>query len=98
MNQIAALLSISQADCEAFPPETIWNQCWWINNVKWLTAILFFTIWFGPVYVIIRRPDPASTFRWNLVALAWLFVGGPVAIVISMLLVEPLVLSMLGAS
>jgi hypothetical protein len=98
MNQFAVMFGVSQADCEAFPPETIWDQCWWINNVKWLTGLLLVTIWFGPVFLVIRRPIETSNVRWSLAGLAWLFVGGLVAVVVSMMLVEPFVLRLLGAS
>ena len=85
--------STSEANCRNWG-ETIWEQCWWVNNVKWITAVVFVALWFGPLYLLYRKyPD---TVIGSLVGLAWLFIGGFVSLAISFLIVHPLLLAIVG--
>lgn len=76
--------------------ETIWEQCWWINNVKWVSFAVMLGIWFGPVYLLNRKyPD---TVIGSLVGLAWgVFGGGVVAWGITIVVIHPILLAIVGA-
>jgi hypothetical protein len=90
-----SLLSIfvsrtSEIDCQGWG-NTIWEQCFWINNVKWVSGTTFLAVWFGPLYLVYRKfPD---SLVGSLVGLMWLFFGGVVAVVVSFMFVHPLLLS-----
>ncbi|MEY3806796.1 MAG: hypothetical protein RIR69_1608 [Actinomycetota bacterium] len=86
------LSSTSKLDCQGWG-DTIWERCWWINNVKWVTGFVFIAIWFGPLYLVFKRfPDSllSSLFGW-----LWMFVGGVIALVVSLMIVDPLLIAIL---
>jgi hypothetical protein len=75
--------------------ETIWEQCWWVNNVMWVSFAVMLGIWFGPLYLLNRKyPD---TVIGSLVGLAWLFGGGVVAFGITVVVIHPILLAIVGA-
>ena len=82
--------------CEGYG-ETIWEQCWWVNNVKWATGLVFLAIWFGPLYLLYRK-NPDSTSGLGLLArIGWYLIGGFISLMISFLVVEPFLLTLVGA-
>jgi hypothetical protein len=86
----------SELLCEDYG-ETIWEQCWWVNNVKWATGLVFLTIWWGPLYLLYRKNPDSITSAGSLIAIGWFLVGGFVSLIISFLLVEPVFLTLVGA-
>lgn len=44
----------SRYDCEGFGL-TIWERCFWVNNVGWVQGAVLLTVWLGPLVWFVRR-------------------------------------------
>ena len=78
-----------------FYGETVWDRCWWINNVKYVTFAVLIGVWLGPFFWKTYKSERSSEFS-PLLVIWTLFLGIPVGAWAAFRLIEPFLFNVLG--